>query len=103
MTNTVPKVEFFTDALIGRPTVSQWLAMAGWPVLLVGLIIVVANLFRQCVTLRRPDGRAVSERIAAGSIAAGWFTLLTAIAMTWYGLHSTWSVGYDRRRHHRLA
>jgi hypothetical protein len=84
---------FFGDALICQPTVGQWLAMAGWPVLLAGLIVVAVNLIRQCATLRRLDGQGKSERLSASSIAVGWFTLFTGIAMTWYGLHSTWSVG----------
>lgn len=93
MTNNAPEMNVITDILISQPTCGQWLATAGWPVLFIGLILVVVNLLRQCATLRRPDGIAVSERISASSIAAGWFTLLTATAMTWYGLHSTWSVG----------
>jgi hypothetical protein len=42
---------------------------------------------------RRPDGQAVSERLSTIGIAAGWFSFMVGIGMTWYGLHSAWTVG----------
>lgn len=93
MTNPPPEMNVFADALICRPSLGQWLATAGWPVLLLGIIVLVVNLLRQSAVLRRPSGQIISERLSAVGITTGWFSLIVAIGMTWYGLHSTWSIG----------
>lgn len=93
MTNAPPEMNFFTDALICRPSLAQWIATAGWPVLLLGIIVLVVNLFRQAIMFRHSNGQDISERLSAMGVTTGWFSLIVAIGMTWYGLHSTWSVG----------
>jgi hypothetical protein len=93
MTNVPPDVTFFNEPLICGPSPGQCAAMAGWPVLLFGIILLVVNACRQVVMFRRPEGLGVSERPSTIGIAGAWFSFMVGIGMTWYGLHCTWLAG----------
>lgn len=67
--------------------------MGGWPVLLLGIIVLLVLTCWQFVMLRSPEGLSDSERLSAIGIAAGWFSFIVGIGMTWYGLHCTWVAG----------
>ena len=93
MTNTPSEMTFFNEPLLRGPSPGQWAAMAGWPMLLLGIIVLLVNVCRQIVLLRRHDGQCVSERVSTIGIATGWFSFIVGIGMTWYGLHSVWLAG----------
>jgi len=93
MTNASAEMTFFSEPLLCGPSPGQWAAMAGWPVLLLGIIVLLVNVCRQIALLKRPDGRFISERVSTVGIATGWLSFIAGIGMTWYGLHSTWLVG----------
>ena len=93
MTNAPSEIDVFSDAFICRPSLGQWIATAGWLVLLLGIIVLMVTLLRQAAMLRHTNGQRHSERLSALVITTGWFSLIVAIGMTWYGLHSTWADG----------
>ncbi len=93
MTNASPEMTFLWESHVPSP--GQWAAMAGWPVLILGITVLLVNFWRQLVLLRHHDGQNASERLSIIGIATGWFSFIVATGMTWYGLHCTWVRGAE--------
>lgn len=91
MTNAPPEMTFLWEP--PAPSPGQWAVMAGWPVLVLCIIVLLVVFWRQVIILHRPDGQSASERLSTIGIATGWFSFIVATGMTWYSLHCTWVSG----------
>jgi len=82
---------------IHRPTCMQWFVSSGFLFLLAVLIFMAVSFIRQFILLTRKDmlSRSTSEGLSALVIASGWFALMIAIGMTWYGISTIWQISAE--------